>query len=335
VQNRKIHMNLMQFADVIDMFPSFNVLVIGDIMLDTYEYCLTSESRFLHSEKPGKRAYKSQKAVKVLGGAGNVAVTLSSLGAKTYLIGITGNDENYFKIRELSDASNISHFIVRDPSRPTTTKRRLYIDDEYILRQDNECADKIDKETSATLMREILYRIPMVDVVILSDYNKGLFTELNSPEIIRECRMHNIPLVVDFKPANKSLFAGADVISPNENEAKELLPSFSFQDLENSVRKLYDLLYCNALVVTLGDKGLCGFDGSDFFCVPGIKVNAHDAVGCGDTVRAVIALGISSKLSLNDAAGLANYAAAVIVQKPLTSTLTRLELLTFIKGKIQ
>jgi hypothetical protein len=77
VQIRKILMNLMQFADVIEKFPSFSVLVIGDIMLDTYEYCLTSESRFLHSEKSGKRAYKSQNAVKVLGGAGNVAVTLS------------------------------------------------------------------------------------------------------------------------------------------------------------------------------------------------------------------------------------------------------------------
>lgn len=323
-------MSLKGYLDAIEVFTSFKVLVIGDIMIDIYENCNTSESKLLYSEKPGKRAYLLQKAIKVLGGAGNVATTLSSLGVQTSLLGVSGNDENYFKIRELCELNLIDHFVVRDSSRPTTIKNRLYIDDEYLLRRDDEKAHKIDREISSVLMRGILHHIPNVNAVVLSDYNKGVFTEANTQEIIKECKMHKIPVIVDFKPVNKLLFAGADVISPNENEARELYSEFALNNLELGSKKILELLKCDSIVITLGKNGLCGYDNNGFFYVPGIKVKAYDAVGCGDTVRAVLALGLCSKLDLSDAAELANYAAAIIVQKPLTSTLSKVELTTFV-----
>lgn len=326
-------MDIRCLVDIIENFPSFKVLVIGDIMLDTYEYCLTSMSKLLNSEKPGKRAYLLQKTEKVLGGAGNVATTLSSLGVNTSLIGISGNDENYFKLRELAELNSINHYIVRDSSRSTTVKNRLYIDEEYIMRFDDEKSHKIDQGISDILMRGILHNIPNVNAVILSDYNKGLFTEFNTGEIIKECQMHKIPIIVDFKPENKNLFAGAELISPNENEAKALYPDFSIDNLEAGAKKIFELLDCGSVIITLGENGLCGYDGQYFFHIPGIKVKANDAVGCGDTVRAVLALGIASKIGLKQSAILANYAAAVIVQKPQTSTLSRGELTAFIKSK--
>jgi D-beta-D-heptose 7-phosphate kinase/D-beta-D-heptose 1-phosphate adenosyltransferase len=317
---------------IIRQFSTINGLVIGDVMLDVYEYCLTSQSKLLKSEKEGKRAYKAQKLIRVLGGAGNVATNLAALGVKTSLIGITGNDEHYYSLRELCEKSNIDHVLIRDSERSTTIKTRLYIDDEYHLRRDDECTDKIDNETSATLLREILHKVSKVDFVILSDYNKGIFTEGLTKEIIKECRIQAKPVIVDFKPPNAKIFNGADVLSPNEHEAKELLPSFSLDNLRTCLENLFSILECKSVVVTLGENGLAGFDHNGFLHVKGIKVQERDAVGCGDTVRAGLALGLTLGLPLKGAVELANFAAALIVQKPNTSTITQSELIQFING---
>lgn len=316
--------------NAINNFQNIKALVIGDVMLDVYEYLLTSESKPLHSEKPDKRAYKSQKAVRTLGGAGNAAANLASLEVKTTIVGITGNDEYYFVLRDMCDKSGISHILIRDSKRPTTIKNRLYLDDQYLLRRDDESTEKIDNETASTLLREILTVIPKVDVVILSDYNKGIFTERLSQDIINECKLHSVPVIVDFKPANASFFKGADLIAPNLNEAKELQPDFSIKDLETGLNKIYEQLQCKAVAVTLDENGIAGFNGKDYFHVHGHKVQAMDAVGCGDTVRVGFALGVSSGLSIEGAAELANYMAAVIVQKPNTSSITIEELIAFI-----
>jgi rfaE bifunctional protein kinase chain/domain len=326
-------MSTAALLHAIDRFDTIRAIVIGDVMLDVYEYCFTAQSKLLSSEKEGKRAYRAQKAVKVLGGAGNVATNLSSLGVKTSLVGIAGNDDGYFKIRELCEKDGIRHFLVRDPSRPTTTKTRLYIDEEYVLRRDDELSHKVDGATAAALVREILHELPQSNVVILSDYNKGLFTRDLSREIMNECRTHSIPVVVDFKPVNALFFTNADVIAPNENEAIELLPGFSLDDLEKGTVELYNMLACRSVVVTLGKDGLSGFDGKSFFHVHGHSVVARDAVGCGDTVRACIGLGLSLGLTLKESVELANFAAAVIVQKPNTASIAATELREFIEQR--
>lgn len=321
--------------NAIHSFPNIKALVIGDVMLDVYEYLLTSESKPLHSEKPDKRAYRSQKAVRTLGGAGNAAANLASLGVQTTLIGITGNDENYFVLRDLCEKDGISHVLIRDSRRPTTVKNRLYVDNEYLLRRDSESVEKIDNETSSTLIREILTVIPEVDVIILSDYNKGVFTKRLADDIINDCKLHSKPVVVDFKPANLSFFKGVDLIAPNFNEARELYPDFSIEHLETGLKILYEQLNCKAVAVTLDENGIAGYDGKEHFHVKGHKVQAMDAVGCGDTVRVGFALGISFGLSIEQSAELANYMAAVIVQKPNTSSITIEELIAFINERTE
>lgn len=320
----------MKFEKEMEQFHRLKVLVLGDVMLDVYEYCFTAKSKFLNSEKPGKRAYQAKEPIKVLGGAGNVAVNLASLGVQTNFISVTGNDENYFKIRELSEKAGINHSFIRDPSRPTTTKVRIYLDDDYLLRRDYEERKVIDRTISATAIEEFLHQVSEADAVILSDYDKGFFSSHISSEIGKECRIRNIPLIVDFKPKNRSLFVGATVLCPNENEAKELLPTFSAENLKNDLAILHQILLSKSVVVTLGENGICGFDGSEYFHIKGHRVHANDAVGCGDTVRACLALGISTGLSLKDSAELANDAAAVVVQKDGTACLSIDELKKFI-----
>lgn len=322
-----------QLLDAIAQFRDLRALVVGDVMLDVYDFCSTAESKPIDSEKPGKRAYKAHKSIKVLGGAGNVAANLAALGVHTSLIGMTGNDDGSVKIKELAEALHLDSVLVRDSSRPTTTKMRLYVDDEYLLRRDEEAEHAVDHETSTRIVNAVLRRCPHCSVVILSDYDKGVFTQQNAQQIIQACRRHSIPVIVDFKPPNRGYFSGADVIAPNDVEAAELVPTFCRAQLEPGLRTLHQLLACRNTVVTLGAEGMCGFDGGVFFHVPGNRVKAVDAVGCGDTVRAGLALGIACGLRLPAAAELANDAAAVIVQRPATALLSQDELIAFIKAK--
>src|SRR5690348_172470 len=107
--------------EAVGKFSSLKVLVLGDVMLDIYDFCYTEQSKPIPSEKPGKRAYKAQQSLKTMGGAGNVAANLAALGVQTSLIAVTGNDGHYFTLQELADELHISHCLIRDRDRPTTT----------------------------------------------------------------------------------------------------------------------------------------------------------------------------------------------------------------------
>lgn len=315
---------------ILDKFSELNILVIGDVMLDVYNYHVTKHSRVLVSERPGIRAYCATQSIRRLGGAGNVAANLAALDVQTSVIGVAGNDDGYFCLCEIADRLRIRHMFIRDPSRPTTTKSRLHIDDRYVLRTDNESVTKVGREIEALVLRDVVRAIPGVDAVVLSDYAKGLFTKTLVQHIIQASKRHSIPVIADFKPVNRKLFSSADIVSPNEHEARQLLRSFSRFDIKKSMSNLHARLSCAALVVTLGDYGIAGYDHHGFFHIPAHMVTVRDAVGCGDTVRAGLAIGCAMGLSLRDSAALGNYAAAVVVQKPHTAVVSRTELRTFI-----
>ena len=327
--------NKSSLLSVLPLLQSRRILVLGDVMLDIFDFCRSAESKAIDSEKPGKRAYTAHESVQLLGGAGNVATNLVTLGAQATLVGLIGNDGHGHTVRALCAESGLVHDLARDPQRPTTTKTRLYIDEEYILRKDHEStADAPPDMTSQVLEAMIKHVESGVDAVILSDYNKGLFTQEIAHKIVHLCRTSGLPTVVDFKPANRSHFFGASLLVPNESEADALLPGFKGSDnLADSCQKLRAALGAESVVVTLGARGICGLsDSTGFFHHAGHKVKPVDAVGCGDTVRAMLALGLAAKLNLRQAAALANHAAAVIVQKPATATLTLAELEDFIRN---
>ncbi|QQL45477.1 bifunctional heptose 7-phosphate kinase/heptose 1-phosphate adenyltransferase [Sulfuriroseicoccus oceanibius] len=322
-------------VDAVSKLSSLRILVVGDVMLDVFDFCNSAESRPIDSEKPGKRAYTAHESVMTFGGAGNVATNLATLGTNASLIGLAGNDGHWHTLRAMADELAIDHCLIRDSSRPTTTKTRLYIDDEYILRKDHEASHPIGREVALTLGSEVAERLGELDAVILSDYAKGVFTPELASKIIGRCREAGVPVVVDFKPKNRELFSEADVLAPNEVEAEALLPGFKGTDqLPEMARKLRDQIGAKNLVVTLGANGICGVDAEgEFFALAGHKVEAVDAVGCGDTVRASLAIGMALGLDLMHCAALANAAAAVIVQKAATATLTAGELLDFLKAR--
>jgi len=319
-------------VDALHACARLRILVLGDVMLDVYDFCSTEQSKPVDSEQPGKRAYTAHESIKALGGAGNVAANLASLGAAASLIGVTGDDGHHFTLQKIADGCGIRHCLLRDDGRPTTVKTRIYVDDEYQLRRDDEFDGEVTRELARAIEAEFLEQLDACDAVILSDYDKGFFTQSVASGVITACRDRNLPVVVDFKPPNVHYFAGASIVAPNEGEAEELVPGFrGASDLERPLRILHERLCCDATVVTLGARGLCGVDTSRFFHVPGHRVTVVDAVGCGDTVRAVLALGLAQGLSLDTACRLANCAAATIIQKRATATIGPDEVIGFIE----
>ena len=232
---------MFDLNEILSTTRNKKILVVGDIMLDVYDFCYTEHSR-PSPEKPGRKVYTAHRVEKMLGGAGNVAANLSSLGVQTHLISLCGNDGNFFEIKRLCDEAGIDHVLVRDETRPTPVKTRLYIDDEYHLRRDDENVHKVDHETALTIRDTFSRELDHVDAVILSDYNKGLFTEDDSQGLINMCQEKNIPVIVDFKPANRRYFRNATVVAPNLVEACNLFPEFSVEDPLPGLKALHDML---------------------------------------------------------------------------------------------
>ena len=310
-------------------FSTMKVVVVGDVMLDMYEHCYTAQSKPIDSEKPGRRAHTAQAMHRHPGGAGNVAANLTAFGVTTSLIGVTGNDGHHLTLQQLADERGIRCRLVRDAQRQTTTKNRLYLDDDYILRRDDECTDPIPEAIAGMVLHEVMCELDGADAIILSDYAKGVFSESLAQAIISTCRSRSIPVIVDFKPTNRSMFRHADIIAPNASEAKALLPGFNTTDtLDTDTRELYAHLQSRNIIITLGSQGICGFDGQTFFHHPAHQVTVADTVGCGDTVRAGLATGYSAGLSLEESAVLANQAASLVCKKQGTASVSADELLT-------
>ncbi len=303
------------------------VLVVGDAVLDAYDFCYTDHSR-PSPERADKRVYTAHRLERMLGGAGNVAANLASLKVETTLLSICGDDGNALEVRRQCDAAGISHHLIEDASRPTPVKTRLYIDDQYMLRRDDELVHNISDELSSEITSTFNRLLDSVDAVILSDYNKGLFTAENAQAMIALCRERAIPVVVDLKPPNAAIFSGATVIAPNLKEAREILPSFDPAQKEDSLKEIRDVLSAEKILVTLGEDGMLVYENDEVTHVSGRAVTAIDPCGCGDTVRACLTLGLVSGLSLVDAAEFANHAASIAVQKLGTVALTPEELIS-------
>lgn len=302
------------------------VLTAGDIMLDRYDFCDSAHSR-PSPERPDKKVYTAHRFERMPGGAGNVAANLASLGVQAPLLSICGDDGNALEIRQLCEDADVQIEAVADPTRRTTVKTRLYIDDQYLLRRDDEDLHKTGTEIAAELILRFQTLIEASDAVILSDYNKGFFSEETAQAFVRECRRRDVPVVVDLKPPNAALFGGASVAAPNLKEAREICPAFDPDCPYRSLAALHARLGAEQIAVTLGGNGMWVYDGDAARHVAGRSVPVVDPCGCGDTVRACIALGLACGIPLADAAEFANYAASLAVQKLGTAVLTMEELL--------
>jgi len=315
-----------ELKQVIQQFANRSVLVVGDVMLDQYTH---GSSTRISPEAPVPIIRWSYDAF-ALGGAANVANNLAALGTRVVIAGVVGED--YYRdelIRLLSAAGVDSGGLCSDTTRPTTLKHRIVSDGHQMVRLDHEDVSPIAQEIRQWLIKFIDSKIADIDAVVLSDYDKGIFSKELVECILHSARQHDVKVIADLKPKNKDFFIGVDVVSPN---LKEALDMSGASEVEEAGKILVDH-FASDVVITRGGEGMSVFcRNGEIEHIQASKVPVFDITGAGDTVVATLALGIVSGLSVPHAALLGNYAGETVVQKPGTATLVSEELLAALQG---
>ena len=289
-----------RLKELLEGLKNLKILVIGDIILDTY---LKGKVERISPEAPVPVLEVEGEEFR-LGGAGNVAKNLSSLGVKTYICGVIGRDFAGEKVRELLNENGITSFLVED-ERPTTKKTRVVSMNQQLLRIDWESKEKIKGET----LRRVVEVIKNLDVdgIIVSDYAKGVITK----DVIKAIKEKNVFYSIDPRPKNKALYFDAYLMTPNEKELRELTGKTE-ESVETLGEKLKKELNLETLIVTRGPKGMTLFD-KEIKHFPARARKVYDVTGAGDTVIASITAFRLAGASWEEACELANICAGIVV----------------------
>jgi D-beta-D-heptose 7-phosphate kinase/D-beta-D-heptose 1-phosphate adenosyltransferase len=326
VTETTLHLADGALAGLLPLFAERTVLVLGDVMLDRYVH---GEVRRISPEAPIP-VLRAQARRAVLGGAANVAQNVAALGARALLVGVVGLDDAGAEIgRALAATPEIAGCLVATPARPTTVKTRFVSGGHQLLRLDEEDTGALDETTEARLIAEFETALARSDVVVLSDYAKGVLTDKVLARTIALARAARKPVIADPKRADFSAYRGVDVLTPNEQEAARAA-DVSCDDDAGAVRAGERALAqadAGAVLVTRSAKGLTLVRrGAAPLHVPTRAQAVADVSGAGDTLIAAFAIGLACGATMPEAAMLANVAAGISVGKPGTATVSHGEL---------
>ena len=329
-----------------ERFNSVRVLCIGDVMLDRF---VSGEVKRISPESPVP-VLSVSGSESFPGGAANVARNVASLGGRCTLVGVVGADAAGRELQHaVAGIDGLTCEFCVSPGRPTSEKTRFVAHGQHMLRTDSEVAAAVDEETQAAVLRCIERLAPVHDVMVLSDYAKGLLTDELVVGAIAIAKHLGLPVAVDPKSVNLRRYAGATVITPNSKEVHDATgidPTEDDSRAELAGASILRTCGVHNVLLTRAHRGMT-LMGEDFE-VAHFQASARevfDVVGAGDTVIATLALGMGAKFALPDAVRLANVAAGIVVGKRGTATVTQTELadeclrveggsLTALQGKI-
>jgi D-beta-D-heptose 7-phosphate kinase/D-beta-D-heptose 1-phosphate adenosyltransferase len=319
---------MFDFDALADAFSRQTVLCVGDLMLDEFVY---GEVSRISPEAPAP-VIAARRSETNIGGAGNVARNIASLGARCIFVGLIGEDEVGVKLAvTLAQEQGIESLLVHDPARPTTRKVRFVSEhfSTHMLRADWELAAPASGEIEQKLIDTILPQLARADIVLLSDYAKGVLTARVIRNVIDAARQAGKRLIVDPKSANFAIYRGATLLTPNHREFAEATRSRANSDtgIAEAARDAMILADCEAMLVTQSEHGMTLVPrGGDPVHVPAHPVKVRDVSGAGDTVLAALALALGAGADWDTAMRIANAAAAVAVSKKGTAIVTTSEL---------
>lgn len=314
--------------EVLRKFCDVQVLVVGDLMLDTY---LQGRADRISPEAPVPILHVEEKR-SVPGGAANVAANVIGLGAKVTIAGVVGSGDEGEELISLLSGQGISDKgIVRSTSRPTTVKTRLLARHHQFARFDREMTEPLSSQEDADLWGSLKDILKEFDVIVISDYAKGVVTKEICARLITQASDAGKPLVVDPKGNNYRKYSGASVLTPNEKETFEAARFLGSDadSIEEAGGFLRSELGIPSLLVTRGERGMTLFrESSKFVTLSAFERNVFDVTGAGDTVIATVAVALAAGADLEEAAGLANLAAGCVVERLGTSAVTVDDLLS-------
>ena len=310
----------------ISKFRHCKILVAGDLMIDKYVWGAVDR---ISPEAPVQVVSVTGED-NTLGGAGNVVNNLVALGALVQTVGVIGADANGKLLHQkLEDLGVDTSGVIEEQQRPTTIKTRIIAAHQHVLRIDRETKKDISTRSFKKLSRMVETMIPETDVVIISDYGKGLITASFLKNMVSVAHRHNKIIVVDPKGMDYSRYRGASLVTPNAKEAS-LASGVDIVDKESLRRagaEILDKSGIEKILVTLGKDGMALFEpDKDPYKISAEARQIFDVSGAGDTVVAVLGLALAAGASFREAMQLANTAAGLVVGKVGTATVSRQEL---------
>lgn len=320
----------VRLCDAISRFSECRILVIGDIMLDTF---LWGEVSRISPEAPVP-VVEVQAESQLLGGSANVANNVAGLGGQVVVSGVVGNDSAGHKLVELFQCNNIgTDGLIFEDGRPTTTKTRVIARNQQVVRFDREWRAPLQDSSTKEILSFLRKNLTAVDALIVSDYAKGVVTKVLLDNLRTIVTDIPVPVMVDPKVQHIDYYRSFTMVTPNHHEA-ENMSGIQIRDEESLVRvgqSLLRRLECKTLLITRGREGMSLFhqDGT-IHHIPTLARHVYDVTGAGDTVIATMTLAMVAGLSAQEAALLANLAAGIVVGEVGTAAVSREQLLAMV-----
>ncbi len=319
--------------DLKKLFNSFNrikVAVLGDVMLDTYMW---GHVERISPEAPVPVVSLDKKENRI-GGAGNVALNIRSLGAEVFVLSVIGADEDGDKLETLLKGKNIkTAYLLKSKERLTTNKTRIISRNQQMMRLDAEISNDLSVADENKLLEKIetLIKKEKLDVLIFEDYNKGVLTEKLIRETIALCKKSNVICTVDPKRKNFFSYKGVDIFKPNLKEVKEglnlLIDNVELRQLKNIHKELHAILDHKISFITLSEKGVYYQQDGNASIIPSHFRNIADVSGAGDTVIAVASLVYAVSKNIHLMADIANIAGGLVCEEVGTMAINKEKLL--------
>ena len=309
-------MKYNSLREVFEAFKKLKVLIIGDVMVDTYFYGSVNR---ISPEAPVPILNVTKKESR-LGGAANVALNIHSFGAEPILCSLIGDDVAGASFLKLLDEASLSdEAVAQSKHRTTTVKNRFISGSQQLLRVDEEEQNSLHANDKKELISKIEWLVPEVDLVVFEDYDKGCIDQEIIQATINAARKNNIKVAVDPKCKNFMSYAGCDLFKPNFKELKESLHlanlTKSMDEISAAIDTLREQVELNDILVTLSDRGIY-FDGRSNKGHYQAEVRSiADVSGAGDTVIAVASLCLALDLPIYLYAELANLAGGIVCEQ--------------------
>jgi D-beta-D-heptose 7-phosphate kinase/D-beta-D-heptose 1-phosphate adenosyltransferase len=292
---------------------SKKILVIGDVMLDHYIY---GRCERISPEAPVPIVFW-EKEESSLGGAANLARNLVNLGFNTKIISVIGNDDIGVKVENKSKDERIETYFLKSNNRYTTLKTRIISENHQLSRFDKETRETITNLEIDYLVELIENFIQEIDLVLISDYNKGVISVMLIKKLLTITKKYKIPVFVDPKSNNFLKYKGVNLIKPNKSEA-ELATGIKIEDeisLLNACVIISKTTEADIVIVTLSQEGVALYENKTLKIIPTEAKEILDVTGAGDTFFAALSYSILQNLSFFEACKFANYASAVVIAK--------------------
>jgi len=304
-----------------------NILVVGDLMIDHY---LWGSCERISPEAP-VQVVDIAKETTVLGGAGNVINNLVALGANVSVSSVIGDDVNGVELMDMLVGIGVdTKNIITQKGRKTSKKSRVIAVSQQILRYDKESKENIADESCKKIIASLESVIGLYDMVILSDYGKGVLTDELCEDIIKLSNKHDVRVLVDPKGSDFSKYKGSYLLTPNKKEAilATGIEIDSKESLKKALLKLKEECDLGISLITLSEDGIATYD-EELKIFPTVAKEVFDVTGAGDTVIASIAYALSAGKNIEDTSAFANLAAGVVVGKIGSATVTLNEIVEY------